>query len=124
MYSNDTNQISQGFDNFIGALISSLHASPEASKQAIVEILCKKIMNLIVNDNEIDLYVARPYIKSVLTFLCKRKDSLTELSKSEAGSKNKKIDSAIDDYNQVIQFFNNILVNTGGEKINDITGKA
>lgn len=124
MYSNDTNQISQGFDNFIGALISSLHASPEASKQAIVEILCKKIMNLIVNENEIDLYVARPYIKSILSFLYKRKDSLTELLKSEAGSKNKNIDSAIDDYNQVIQFFNNILVNTGGEKTNDITGKA
>ncbi len=124
MYSNDTNQISQGFDNFIGALISSLHASPEASKQAIVEILCKKIMNLIVNENEIDLYAARPYIKSVLTFLCKRKDSLTELLKSETGSKNKQIDSAIDDYNQVIQFFNNILVNTGGEKTNDITGKT
>ena len=124
MYSNDTNQISQGFDNFIGALISSIHASPEASKQAIVEILCKKIMNLIVNENEIDLYVAKPYIKSILLFLYKRKDSLTELSKSETGSKTKKIDSAIDDYNQVIQFFNNILVNTGGEKTNDITGKT
>lgn len=73
-----------------------------------------------VDKNEIDLYAAKPYIKSIITFLSLRKDSISAL---EEKMNMKNVDSVLEDYTQVIQFFNNILVNNGGEN-NDSSGKA
>lgn len=114
MYSNDVNQISQGFDNFIGALITSLKASPEASKQEIVNILCNKIMNLLVNKDTIDMYVAKPYIKSIIAFLEIRQENLSQLKGSING---KEINALIEDYSQISTFFKNIIKLDNGDKI-------
>lgn len=115
MYSNDLTQISQGFDNFIGALITSINASPSASKQAIAEILCNKLMTIIEADNNtVDMYVAKPYIKSIISFLSKRKESLAKL---KGTVNNKNIDMILNDYEQVIVFFKNILSKADGGEI-------
>lgn len=109
-YSNDLTQIKQGFVNYIGALLNSTKLQPKAARQQVVSILSEEILDLIKEKDYVDVYIAKYYIRSIVSFLNIRLNELETLSKEMP--KNSKINNTIEDYKQVIEFFKHM---DGGE---------
>jgi len=84
MYSNDQTQIRAGLINYIGALLKASKFKGKAAKQNVVAILTEETLKFTQDkDKIIDLYVAKPIIKSTIFLLNQRIQLLKDIPKNQ-----------------------------------------
>jgi len=97
MYSNDQTQIRAGLTNYIGALLKASKFKGKVAKQNVVAILAEETLKFSQDkDKIIDLYVAKPIIKSTIFLLNQRIQLLQNIPK------NKQKEDVIINYKNII----------------------
>jgi hypothetical protein len=82
-YSNDQTQIRAGLVNYIGALLKSSPFLERAACQNIVSILSEEALRISSDkDGVVDLYIAKPVIRSLIFILNQRCAEMGKLPKS------------------------------------------